>query len=86
MQSDLRFRISWQDQRGKNRKTRGRVLDMNGSGARIECGASIAPGSFVYVQTVELGMMGSAYVRRCTPGLFSSEIGLQFVSPLTTRF
>jgi hypothetical protein len=44
------------------------------------------PGSFVFVKTEELGMLGSAYVRRCDPLLFTYQIGLQFASPLSLRF
>jgi hypothetical protein len=81
-----RVRLTWQDDGGKTRSARARVLDMNGTGALVECGASIAPGSFVCVQTKELGRMGSAIVRRCNSGVFSSQIGMQFTGPLTHRF
>ena len=81
-----RIRLSWQDDRGKDRSARARVVDMNGTGALVECSATITPGQFVFVQTTELGRMGSAVVRRCAPGVFSSQIGLQFTAPLTHRF
>lgn len=83
---NLRFRLSWQDQRGKTKRKTAKVVDMNGTGALVECGMEIPPGSFVYVQNPDLGMMGSAYVRRCEPQLFSYQIGLQFAAPLTHRF
>jgi|SRR5579871_525139 len=82
----MRFRLSWQDGRGKTKRKYAKVVDMNGTGALVECGLEIPPGSFVYVQTQDLGMMGSAYVRRCEPQLFSYQIGLQFAAPLTHRF
>ncbi len=82
----LRFRLSWQDERGKTRRKNAKVMDMNGSGALVQCGIAIAPGSFVYLQNPDFGMMGSAYVRRCEPQLFSYQIGLQFAAPLTHRF
>jgi len=83
---NLRFRLSWQDKRGKTKRKNAKVVDMNGTGALVECGMEIPPGSFVYVQNPDLGMMGSAYVRRCEPQLFSYQIGLQFAAPLTHRF
>lgn len=83
---NMRFRLSWQDQRGKTKHKRAKVVDMNGTGALVECGMPIPAGSFVYVQTPDLGMMGSAYVRRCEAQLFSYQIGLQFAAPLTHRF
>ena len=84
--SNLRFRLSWQDKRGKTKHKYAKVVDMNGAGALVECGMSIPTGAFVYVQNPDLGMMGSAYVRRCDAQLFSYQIGLQFASPLTHRF
>ncbi|HUJ23882.1 MAG TPA: hypothetical protein VLX58_20245 [Bryobacteraceae bacterium] len=86
LRTGFKFKIFWQDQRGRSQKARARVLDMNGNGALVECGASIPEGSFVYVQTSDVGMMGGAYVRRCETGLFTSYLGLQFSAPLTTRF
>jgi hypothetical protein len=82
-QAICKLRISWQDQKGKNRV---RVLDMSGTGVLVKCGVPINPGSFVFVKTEELGMLGSAYVRRCDPLLFTYQIGLQFASPLSLRF
>jgi len=52
----------------------------------IQCGVPIDPGSFVYLRTPELGMTGSAYVRRCDALLFSYRIGLQFAAPFAARF
>jgi hypothetical protein len=82
----LRFLLSWRDAAGKTKHKSVRVIDMNGTGALVVCGTPIVPGSFVYIQTADLGMMGSAYVRRCDAQLFSYHIGLQFAAPLTHRF
>ena len=82
----LRIKISWQDDRGKHRWARARVVDMSGTGAQVKCSAPLPPGSFVYVQTPGLGLMGGAYVRRCEPLLLSYRVGLQFAAPLMTRF
>jgi hypothetical protein len=81
-----KIRISWQDRKGKTKRRQARVMDMSGTGVLIECGIPLDPGSFVYVQTPKLGMMGSAYVRRCEARLFTYQIGLQFAAPLITRF
>ena len=86
LRSGFRFKLSWKDQRGKTRRARARVVDMNGTGALVECGAAIPPGSFVFIQTTEVGLMGSAHVRRCEPLFFSYQIGLQFEAPLMARF
>ena len=84
--SGFRIKISWQDHRGKHKWARARVVDMNGTGALVKCGVSLLPGSFVYIQTPGLGLMGGAYVRRCEPLLLSYRVGLQFAAPLMTRF
>lgn len=81
-----KLRISWQDHRGKIRRKLVRVVDMSGSGVMIQCRVPIDPGAFVYLRTPELGMTGSARVRRCDPLLFTYRIGLQFEAPLTARF
>jgi len=81
-----KLRICWQDHKGKNRRKRVRVVDMSVTGVLVNCGVPIHPGSLVYIKTEELGMVGSAYVRRCDPLLFTYQIGLQFASPLSLRF
>ena len=82
-QAICKLRISWQDRKGRNRSRRVRVVDMSGTGVLVKCAVPIDPGSFVYIKTQELGMLGSAYVRRCDSLLFTYHIGLQFQSPLT---
>lgn len=81
-----KFRISWQDRRGKTRRKLVRVVDMSGSGALIECGVPLEPGSLVGIRTLEMGMTATACVRRCEPLLFTYQIGLQFRTPLTAEF
>jgi hypothetical protein len=82
----MRFRLSWQDKSGKTKRRGVRVVDMNGASALVASRIPIPTGSFVYIQEPNLGMMGSAYVRRCEAQLFSYQIGLQFAAPLTHRF
>ena|SRR5215471_1141563 len=81
-----KLRICWQDHKGRTRRKRVRMVDMSGTGVLVKCGVRINPGSFVYIKTEELGMRGSAYVRRCDPLLFTYQIGLQFSAPLSLRF
>jgi hypothetical protein len=82
----MRLRLSWQDHGGKTQRRGVRVVDMNGTSALVASRIPIPAGSFVYIQERNLGMMGSAYVRRCEEQLFSYQIGLQFAAPLTHRF
>ena len=67
-------------------KEKGVVVRCLTTGVLVKCGVPIDPGSFVFIKTEELGRLGSAYVRRCDPLLFTYQIGLQFASPLSLRF
>lgn len=80
-----RFRISWRDQHGKTKSKSVKVLDMTGDGALIQCSVPFEPGSILHLQTRELGLMGSAYVRRCELLLFTYQIGLEFAGNLSAR-
>lgn len=84
-QTGCRFTISWRNKRGKTQSKRVKVLDMSGDGARIRCGVPLDPGSIVHLRTRELGLTGSAYVRRCEWMLFNYEIGLEFAGNLAPR-
>lgn len=86
IRSGCRLTLTWQDHRGRRRSARARVLDMNGTGAHVRTGAAILPGSYVLVQAKELGLSGSALVRRAEADLFTYRLGLQFSGSLTTRF
>ena len=80
-----RFQISWRDRRGRTKSKSVKVVDMSGDGALIRCGVPFDPGSILYLRTHDLGLTGSAYVRRCEPLLFSYEIGLEFAGNLAPR-
>jgi len=84
-QTGCRFQISWRDKHGKSRSKSVKVLDMSGDGALIKCGVPFHPGSIICLQTHDLGLMGSAYVRRCEPLLFTYQIGLEFTGNLAPR-
>jgi hypothetical protein len=80
-----RFQITWWDRRGKSRHKSVKVLDMSGDGALIQCSVPFEPGSILHLQTRELGLTGSAYVRRCELMLFTYRIGLEFTGNLSPR-
>ena len=77
-----KIRISWQDRQGKTRLRRGRVVNISSTGALVKCGTSIPPGSFVYIESAPLGIMGGAHIRHCEPLFVTYEIGLQFAGVL----
>jgi len=58
---------------------------MSGDGALIQSNVPLDPGSILQLQTRELGLMGSAYVRRCELVLFTYRIGLEFTGNLSQR-
>jgi hypothetical protein len=51
---------------------------MSGAGALVRSVACIEPGSTIYVRSRELGLMGSARVCHCLPGIITYKIGLEF--------
>jgi PilZ domain len=80
-----RFRISWRDKRGKSRHKNVKVLDMSGDGALVKCAVPFNPGTILHLETRDLGLTGSAYVRRCEPLLLTYQIGLEFTGNLSPR-
>jgi hypothetical protein len=80
-----KIRISWQDRQGKTRLRRGRVVNISSTGALIKCGTFIPPGSFVYIESAPLGILGGAHIRRCEPLFVTYQIGLQFAGLLESR-
>ena len=80
-----RFQICWRDELGKTQSKNVKVLDMSGDGALIESTIPIDPGSIIHFQTRDLGLMGSAYVRRCKSLIFSYQVGLEFTGNLSQR-
>jgi hypothetical protein len=58
---------------------------MSGDGALIKCNVPFDPGSILMIETRDLGLRGSAYVRRCEPMLFTYYIGLEFAGNLVPR-
>jgi len=80
-----RFQICWRDELGKSQSKSVKVLDMSGDGALIQSAVPLDPGCIIHLQTRDLGLMGSAYVRRCKPLLFSYQVGLEFTGNLSAR-
>jgi hypothetical protein len=80
-----RFKVFWRDKRGRTKSKSVKVVDMTGDGALIQCGVAFDLGSILHLRTRELGLTGSAYVRRCEPLLFTYEIGLEFTGNLAPR-
>ena len=59
-----------------------RGINMSRSGALVEVAEPLGVGTVVYIKTTELGLMGSATVRHCTPKGSKFRVGLYFPSPL----
>ena len=80
-----RFQICWRDELGKSQSKNVKVLDMSGDGALIESLVPFDTGSVIHFQTRDLGLMGTAYVRRCKSLIFSYQVGLEFTGNLSQR-
>lgn len=75
-------RLSWQDEHGNYKFTRGRCLDVSQSGLRVELPEPMALRSYVTVQAEVLGITENASVRHCARAGGKYIVGLEFSSPL----
>ena len=67
----------WLKCNGKRHRIRG--VDLNKSGALVNLGVPLAPGSRVFLYIESQGLMGWAEVRHCAPRrTFGYHIGLEF--------
>jgi hypothetical protein len=78
-----RFLIYASDVQGAQWSIPARSINMSKSGALVEAETAIELNSVVYVKATELGLMGGATVRHCTPRGAKFRIGLYFPNQLT---
>ena len=82
----VKYRFSiYSNEKGGQHCISARGINMSRSGALVETEEPIGIGSMIYIQTPELGLMGSASVRHCTAKGSKFRIGLHFPSPLMRR-
>jgi PilZ domain len=78
-----RFVIYASDVQGAQQSIPARSINMSKSGALVESEIPIELNTVVYVKATELGLMGGATVRHCTPRGAKFRIGLYFPNQLT---
>jgi hypothetical protein len=78
-----RFLIYASDVQGTQHSIPARSINMSKSGALVEAEIPIELNAVVYVKATELGLMGGATVRHCTPRGHKFRIGLYFPNQLT---
>jgi hypothetical protein len=78
--------LAWEDAEGRTKSIRVRGVDISGAGACVLSSKPVTPGSRVYVQVIDLKLMGSAVVRHCVVRGGKYRIGLEFPKPLTNTF
>ena len=81
----VKYRLSVysEDQQAGQLSLAARGINMSRSGVLIETEEPLPIGSMVYVKVKELGLMGMATVRHCTPKGSKFSVGLHFPNPLT---
>ena len=72
-----------EDQQAGQLSLPARGINMSRSGVLIETEEPLPIGSMVYIKVKELGLMGMATVRHCTPKGSKFRVGLHFPNPLT---
>ena len=78
-----RFSVYSEDQQAGQLSLAARGINMSRSGVLIETEEPLPIGSMVYIKVKELGLVGMATVRHCTPKGMKFRIGLHFSNPLT---
>jgi len=78
-----RFSVFAEDQQAGQLSLPARGINMSRSGVLIETEEPLPIGSMVYIKVKELGLMGMATVRHCTPKGSKFRVGLHFPNPLT---
>lgn len=81
-----RIEMGWQDDRGWQKQTQSRGVNMSSAGAAVMSPEPIAVGSTVYLNSKELQLMGAATVRHCTEKRSKFLIGLEFRGSLVRTF
>jgi len=85
--SHERFRIRcWLTISVNQRKLPARAIGMSGSGATVESLFPVAVGATVQVRSGVPLLAGTAHVRYCERRRLVYRIGLEFNSPLASRF
>jgi len=81
-----RFELGWQDNRGWQKQTQSRGVNMSSAGAAVLSPEPISVGTTVYLNSKELLLMGAATVRHCTEKNSKFLIGLEFRGSLVRSF
>ncbi|HKW99191.1 MAG TPA: PilZ domain-containing protein [Bryobacteraceae bacterium] len=79
---NYRFSVYSDASQAGQRSMIARGINMSKSGVLIETSEPIPVGTVVYIRTSELGLMGAATVRHCTPKGSKFRLGLHFPTPL----
>jgi hypothetical protein len=78
-------KLSFETETGQGRTMKSRVLNMSTSGVLVEALIPIAIGSQVRIQANEL-LVGTAYVRHSIRRSWRFRIGLEFATPVWSRY
>jgi hypothetical protein len=74
--------LIWKDRQGVDRFMNGRTIDVSESGIRVELPEPIEKQTYVTLQSVRLGVHGSASVKSCVRKGMKYVAGLEFSAGL----
>jgi hypothetical protein len=76
------LQLIWKDRQGLDRFMNGRTIDVSESGIRVELPEPIEKQTYVTLQSVRLGLHGSASVKSCVRKGMKYLVGLEFSAGL----
>ncbi|HTW65934.1 MAG TPA: PilZ domain-containing protein [Bryobacteraceae bacterium] len=74
--------IVWKDRQGVDKYIQGRIVDVSESGMRVEVAEPFERQTYVTLQSLGLGLHGTASVRSCTRKGTKYTVGLEFSAGL----
>ena len=72
------LQLIWKDRQGLDRFINGAIIDISESGVRVEVRDPLEKQTYVTLQSVSLGLHGSASVKSCTRKGMKYLVGLEF--------
>jgi hypothetical protein len=72
------LQLIWKDRQGLDRFINGAIIDISESGVRVEVREPLEKQTYVTLQSVSLGLHGSASVKSCARKGMKYVVGLEF--------
>jgi hypothetical protein len=74
--------LIWKDRQGVDKFVKGSIIDVSESGLRVELSVPLEKQTYLTLQSINLGLHGSASVRTCARKGTKYVVGLEFSAGL----